>query len=87
VPVNQGITVIPLKNIIIRGASMLFLFLIIASQGFGQKDYKLRKISIEGNKTLKNAEIKANMNSKAKTLTGKLKFWVRAPRFSGKVLD
>ena len=77
----------PLRNFILRGASILFLLLVIASQGFGQKDYKIKKISIVGNKTLKNAEIKANMNTKAKTLTGKLKFWVKAPRFSVKVFD
>ena len=76
-----------LRNFIIRLASMFFLLLIIAGQGYAQKDYKIKKISIEGNKTLKNAEIKTNMNTKAKTLTGKLKFWVKAPRFSEKVLN
>lgn len=81
-PVNQSITIMLLKRINIRGVLVLVLFLIIAFQGFGQKDYKIRKISIEGNTTLKDAVIKANMNTKAKTLTGKLKFWVKAPRFS-----
>ncbi len=71
-----------LKKIKIRIVS-LFVFILIATiHGYGQKDYKIKKVSVVGNKTLKDADIKEQMNTKAKTLTGKLKFWVKAPRFS-----
>lgn len=86
-PVNQHITFMPLNKVNIRGILVIVLLLIVAIQGFGQKDYKIKKISIEGNKTLKDAVIKANMNTKAKTLTGKLKFWVKAPRFSSSTFE
>ena len=76
-----------LKKVYINLVSILVLLLVISIPAIGQKDYKVKKISFEGNKTLKNAELKANINTKAKTLTGKLKFWVKAPRFSGKVLN
>jgi outer membrane protein assembly complex protein YaeT len=65
--------------------SFIFIFIfqtLIATNVFGQKDYKLKKLSILGNETLKDKEIKANMNTKEKTLIEKLEFWKKAPRFS-----
>jgi outer membrane protein assembly complex protein YaeT len=66
----------------IRFISAIALFLVISVHGFGQKDFKIKKLSIEGNETLKDADIKSNMNTKAKTFTKKLMFWEKAPRFS-----
>src|SRR5665648_809960 len=76
-----------LKRNHMREVWMLVLLLIVAIHGFGQKDYKVRRISIEGNKTLNDAEIKVNINTKAKSLTGKLKFWEKAPRFSSSAFE
>ncbi len=74
--------IMSMKRYHIRFGLVFTIFTMITLNGFGQKDYKLRKLSIEGNETLKDADIKANMNIKAKTFTQKLKFWEKAPRFS-----
>jgi outer membrane protein insertion porin family len=71
----------------IRFISSVAFLLIISVHGFGQKDYKIKKISIEGNETLKDVDIKSNMNTKAKTFTKKLMFWEKAPRFSNITFD
>jgi len=71
-----------MKRLHIRGILVLTFLAIIAMNGFGQKDYKIRKLSVEGNEVLKDADIKTNMNTKAKTFTKKLMFWQKAPRFS-----
>jgi len=71
-----------LKKIKIRILSLFVFILIAAIHGYGQKDYKIKKVSVVGNKTLKDADVKEQMNTKDKTLIGKLKFWVKAPRFS-----
>jgi outer membrane protein insertion porin family len=68
---------------------LLFLawFLTIAFTGLGQKDYKLKNVIIEGNSTIKDADIKANMNSKEKIFIDKIQFWKKSPRFSTFTLE
>lgn len=74
-------------NIKIRSVLLPALLLIFAIHAIGQKDYKIRKISIEGNKTIRDSEIKENMNTKAKTHIAKLKFWEKTPRFSSTTFE
>jgi outer membrane protein assembly complex protein YaeT len=71
-----------LRDIKIRSILLPALLLTFAIHVAAQKDYKIRKISIEGNKTIKDSEIKENMNTKTKSHMAKLKFWEKAPRFS-----
>jgi outer membrane protein insertion porin family len=52
-----------------------------------QSDYKIREVKIEGNSALNRLQLKESMNTKSKTLTNRLMFWKKFPRFSSYTLN
>lgn len=76
-----------LKCIYKKPVLVFLLISVIAFSSFAQKDYKLKKVSVLGNVVIKDIEIKANMNTKAKTTLGRLEFWKKSPRFSNLTFD